>query len=80
MANKFRVVKGLTFDQIEKAPGWDWVVFYLDADNPEILSMSVFGQMTPEKAIEEARFSLEAGGGSSDYEILGLIRADKQIP
>lgn len=63
--------------KFEKPPGLDWVVFYMDGDDPDVQAMSVFGQMTPEKALEEARYSL---GGNSDYEILGLFRSDKDLP
>ena len=40
--------------------------------------MSVFGQMKPEDAISEARFSL--GIVDSDYEIIGLVRTDRKLP
>jgi hypothetical protein len=63
--------------KFEKPPGWDWVIFYLDGDDPDVQAMSVFGQMTPEKALEEARDSLS---GNLDYEILGVFRRDKELP
>lgn len=58
---------------LEKSTGHDWLVFYSDEGDP-VISMSVFGQMTAEKALEEARFSLGDDGG---YEIVGIIRHDQ---
>lgn len=77
-AGKFIKIGGKVTLKIEKPPGWDWIVFYLWSDEPETESMSVFGQMTPENALAEARYSLGMGG--SDYEILGLVRADQNLP
>ncbi len=59
----------------EKAPGHDWSVYYRDGDDPLVLRMAVFGVMTAEKAIEEARYSLGAGG-NEDYEIVAVVRDD----
>lgn len=69
--------------EIEKGPGHDWTVFYRDGDEPEILSMSVFGVLTIEEAVKEARFSLEAsptGIPDTDYAILSATRDDFVMP
>ncbi len=62
--------------QIEKRPGHDWLVTYRWEDGePE--TMSVFGVMTIEEAIEEARFSLSPIGDDPEwpgYEILAIVR------
>lgn len=76
----YKRVEGLKFHTIEKAPGWDWIVFYLDGEEPQTQAMSVFGQMTPEAALVEARFSLGMPDGETDYEILAIVRADSKIP
>jgi hypothetical protein len=62
--------------RIAKPPGHVWHVTYLDADDPTPQVMTVFGKMRPEDAIAEARWSLEAGGGDTDYEITVVRRAD----
>jgi hypothetical protein len=64
----------------EKAPGFDWIVAYLgeDDDGREVLRlMSVFGQLTAEQALAEARFSFGAfGAADSQIAIVGVERAD----
>jgi hypothetical protein len=58
-----------------KGPGHDWTVTYqFEDDEPQ--EMSIWGCMTAEKALEEARFSLN---GINDmnvgtYEILAVTR------
>ena len=47
--------------KIEKAPGWDWAVPFEWEDGGQDF-MSVFGCITIEDAIKEARYSLDAGG------------------
>ena len=42
--------------EITKSPGWDWSVTYQYADEP-IKTMGVFGVMTIEEAVLEARRS-----------------------
>lgn len=45
--------------QIEKGPGWDWAVTYQwEDEEPEVLG--VFGCITIEDAIKEARYSLDS--------------------
>jgi len=69
--------------EIEKGLGHDWTVFYRDGDEPEILSMSVFGVLRIEDAVEEARWSLEAspsGIANTDYVILSVTRDDFVMP
>lgn len=64
--------------QFEKAPGYDWVIEYqFDEGEPE--SMSVFGCMTAEKALEEARYSLNGWKNMNvgTYEIFAVRREDK---
>ncbi len=56
---------------IIKRPGWDWTVFYRWDDEPGIHAMTVFGAMSMEQAVDDARFSL-----GEAYEILGLVRED----
>jgi hypothetical protein len=62
--------------EITKRPGHDWFVTYRwEDDEPEM--MSIFGVMTIEEAIQEARFSLNAPQGEADwprYEILAVKR------
>lgn len=47
--------------KVEKGPGHDWTVWYTDEadDGSEIVeSMGIYGVMTAEEAIVEARYSL----------------------
>lgn len=60
--------------KITKRPGWDWTIFYRWDDEPSIEAMSVFGAMSPEQALDDARSSL-----GEDYEILGLARQDLPV-
>ena len=59
---------------IEKRPGWDWLVKYNMFDEPG--EMLVFGAMTIEQAIDDARGSLAPPPGvvDWDYEILSVER------
>jgi hypothetical protein len=61
---------------IVKGAGYDWVVtFRWEEDEPE--TMSVFGVLTVEDAVREARYSLDAPAGEVDwpgYEILSVAR------
>lgn len=61
--------------EIEKRPGWDWRVTYRAWDKPgELL---VFGAMTIEQALQDARDDLSAcelAGVEPDYEILSIER------
>ncbi len=69
--------------EFEKGPGHDWIVFYRDADEPETLSMSVFGVLTIEEAVQEARWSLGASPDETpytDYVILSVTRDDFEVP
>lgn len=59
---------------ITKGTGWDWAISYRDGDSPEIQFVTVFGQMTPELALAEARNSIDFTGDNPDYEIVGLER------
>ena len=57
--------------KIEKGPGWDWTVTYQwEDEKPD--AMSVFGCLTIEDAIKEARYSLE--GSDLGYAILSAER------
>ena len=57
--------------RIEKGPGWDWAVTYQWEDQ-EADIVSVFGCLTIEEAIKEARYSLE--GSELGYAILSAKR------
>jgi hypothetical protein len=47
--------------EIEKSPGYDWDVDYEDVDvEGGTQTMSIFGKMTIEEAVAEARFSLSS--------------------
>lgn len=59
-----------------KSAGYDWIVFYTEGDDPTIETVTVFGQVTIEKAIEEARFSLDPDNDDPDYMIVGARRTD----
>ena len=69
--------------EIEKGPGYDWEITYKTGDEP-IETMSVFGCLTPEKALEEARYSLGTEldfettkpVAFTDYTILAVKRID----
>jgi hypothetical protein len=63
--------------QFEKGPGHDWYIEY-QFDDDERQEMSVFGCMTAEKALEEARFSLNGLNNMNvgTYEILAVRRSD----
>ena len=60
--------------QIEKRPGWDWLVKYNMFDEPG--EVFVFGAMTIEQAIKDARYSLAPPFPDMDwdYEILSAER------
>lgn len=64
--------------KIEKSPGADWLVYYMDITNGETECMSVFGCPSPEEAIAEARWSLTATCETEEerdwFEILALVR------
>jgi len=65
---------------VEKRPGWDWIVFYLAGDNDEAGDMDVFGAMSIEEAIADARASLSASrlmGVQPNYTITGAMRTDQ---
>lgn len=69
MNKSLRSINGA--NNITPRPGWDWTVFYRWDDEPGIHAMTIFGAMTLEQAIDDARFSL-----GEAYEILGLARQD----
>jgi hypothetical protein len=63
-------------ENIEKNPGYDWVVTYQFEDEP-VEEIVVFGAMTVEAALKEAHLSLTASDTpemESDYAILGVRR------
>ena len=70
-------------DKIEKRPGPDWDVFYVDVHNGTTECMSVFGSSTPEEAIAEARSSLNVSCETEEeknwFEILAVIRQGVDI-
>ena len=57
--------------QIEKGPGWDWLVNY-EWEDGEMDVVSVFGCLTIEDAVKEARYSLS--DGDFGYAILSAKR------
>jgi hypothetical protein len=62
---------------ITKPPGWNWLVFYLDEDDDGkimVEAVSVFGQMTPETAMQEARWTF---ADEDMPEFVGLRRMDQ---
>jgi hypothetical protein len=64
-------------EKIVKRPGADWDVHYIYLDGSRD-RMSVFGCATPEEAIAEARWSLNALCESDEerdqFEILAVVR------
>ncbi len=56
---------------VEKNPGPDWVVVYIDLSSGEEDTVSVFGQETIADAIGEANLSLKAAGDGW-YRIVGV--------
>ena len=62
---------------VERRPGPDWDIHYMDIDGV-CDCMSVFGCATPEEAIAEARYSLNALCKNEEerdqFEILAVIR------
>lgn len=71
--------------EIEKGPGHDWCARYRYDDGFED-TISIFGVLTMEKAVEEARYSLEgfkdADGKSCavmPYDLLAVWRADFEM-
>ena len=64
--------------KIEKRPGPDWEVFYVDNHDGSRERMSVFGSATPEDAIAEARASLNALCDRDEeidqFEIVAVVR------
>lgn len=68
--------------KIEKRPGPDWTVYYIDLVDGGAESMSVFGSATPEEAVAEARASLNALCESEEkdqFEILAVVRQGSNI-
>jgi hypothetical protein len=69
-------------DKIEKRPGADWEVYYMDMDGDREC-MSVFGCSTPEEAIAEARYSLNVSAETEEekdqFEILAVVRVGADI-
>ena len=60
--------------QVELATGYTWLIAYrFDGEEPEIMLVRA---STPEIALKEAHFSLEAG--ELDYQIFGMVREDKR--
>jgi hypothetical protein len=63
--------------KIEKRPGPDWEIHYMYLDGSRDC-MAVFGAATPEEAIAEARFSLNATCETIEeedqFEILAVVR------
>lgn len=70
------------FKGVEKRPGPDWDIHYMDMNGVREC-MSVFGCATPEGAIAEARYSLNALCTSEEerdqFEILAVIRQSAGI-
>jgi hypothetical protein len=63
-------------NEVVKGTGHDWNVHYTFADEePEV--MTVFGAMTVERAISEARYSLDGinGMNKGTYEITKVERS-----
>lgn len=63
-------------ENIEKNPGYDWVVSYQSEDEP-VEEMDVFGAMSIEAALKEAHLSLTALDDpeeKANYTILGIRR------
>ena len=59
--------------EIELAPGYTWIIAYKwDGEEPEQMLVRA---ISPERALKEAHYALEIG--ELDYQILGLVRADK---
>lgn len=58
--------------KFEKSAGPDWVVEYrwLEESDQESEYVTIYGAATPELALQEARYSLDAG--EEPYIILGL--------
>lgn len=69
--------------KIEKRPGPDWAVYYMDLVDGSTECVSVFGSATPEEAIAEARASLnalcETGEEEDQFEILAVVRQGTDI-
>jgi hypothetical protein len=69
--------------KIEKRPGPDWDIFYMDIEDGSRECMSVFGSLTPEGAVAEARFSLnalcETEEEKDQFEILAVVRQGADI-
>lgn len=68
--------------EVVKRPGADWDIYYMYLDG-ECDCMSVFGSATPEEAIAEARWSLNATCRSDEemdlFEILAVVRLGAPI-
>ncbi|MDO8875567.1 MAG: hypothetical protein Q8M24_02790 [Pseudolabrys sp.] len=64
--------------KVEKRPGADWAIYYMDIIDGDRECMAVFGCATPEEAIAEARYSLNANCESDEekdwFEILAVVR------
>lgn len=69
--------------KIEKRPGADWQIYYMDLHDGGRECMSIFGSATPEEAIAEARASLnalcETKEEEDQFEILAVVRQGVDI-
>lgn len=81
MGPKLEEKEGIAVE-VEKGPGYDWAVTYRWEDGTTG-TMSVFGVVSIDKAIQEARWSLEplrlpGGGFTHDmlFDIIGAWRMD----
>lgn len=72
--------------EVEKGPGYDWLARYRFDDGFEDV-IAIFGVLTVEEALQEARYSLESikepdgtWRAVMPYDILSVHRADAQAP
>lgn len=69
--------------KIEKRPGADWEIYYMDIADGARERMCVFGASAPEEAVAEARYSLNASCETEEekdqFEILAMVRLGADI-
>lgn len=64
---------------IEKRPGLDWIIYYIDTEDDARYAMTVFGSPTIEDALQEAERSFSAWSGKVDVTIVGIVRQDVNV-
>ena len=63
--------------EVEKRPGADWDITYMEVPDGNIETMTVYGAVSLKEALADAEQSLSAfseEGADDDYEIISIVR------